>query len=285
MKNLSILLVFVSLVVLTSCGGSKEAKEKTIKVKNVLITGEGNKYIKVVDGTYSLKPVEADISLSIKMETVSKYTGEMSEHTTLGNLSMNATDSLGGGLGDIGLPFSPSSTGDWDKIRTLLTSEPGTQMTITFKWSYFSSKEKQLYILENMGGFEITNTDITNPGGQSNSNANSNTKTDNNSDKSNSNSKVTSNENWDEILDKYEKFATDYIDYTKKIVALQKKGDNASITEVATLMPKAMQLNQDAAELGTKLQNAGSDLTTTQMTRYTKIMTKFAAAALELSKQ
>ena len=76
-------------------------------------------------------------------------------------------------------------------------------------------------------------------------------------------------EDWDKILDEYEK-------YVDKTVALYKKaqaGDISAMTEYASLLESAQSLQE-------KLQNAGSDLSPAQAARLSKIAAKMAKAAM-----
>ena len=76
-------------------------------------------------------------------------------------------------------------------------------------------------------------------------------------------------EDWDKILDEYEK-------YVDKTVALYKKaqaGDISAMTEYASLLESAQSLQE-------KLENAGSDLSTAQAARLSKIAAKMAKAAM-----
>lgn len=79
----------------------------------------------------------------------------------------------------------------------------------------------------------------------------------------------TSSEDWDKILDEYEK-------YCDKTVALAKKakaGDISAMTEYASLLESAESLQK-------KLENAGSDLTAAQAARLNKIAAKMAKAMM-----
>ncbi|MEG1916402.1 MAG: hypothetical protein RR061_06945 [Muribaculaceae bacterium] len=76
-------------------------------------------------------------------------------------------------------------------------------------------------------------------------------------------------EDWDSILDEYETFITDYISLMKKA----KAGDMSAMTEYASCLEKAN-------SLGEKLEKA-STLTSSQISRMTKLQAKIVAAASE----
>lgn len=278
-----IIIALFSVLFLVSCGGSKKSETVKVKPENSEISGDLSEYIQVVENEYELAD-DWGAKLSIKIKAIKQM-----EEADLLDKDVELTISL---LGENGMPVS--GTGELkidyttkDKLLSLLKSGKGEEVILfssllgDYHADEHGDKVKKFSVYSKLKVVEKTSSNTSNTVDNSKNNNKEEVK---NEEKDEEVASKESNEDWDKILDSYEKFANDYIDYTKKIVALQKKGDNASITEMATLMPKALQLNQDATELGTKLQNASSDLTTAQMTRYTKIMTKFAQAALELSK-
>lgn len=78
-------------------------------------------------------------------------------------------------------------------------------------------------------------------------------------------------EDWDSVLDDYETFITDYVSLMKKA----KAGDVSAVTEYASCLEKAN-------SLGEKLEKAQSTLTSSQISRMTKLQAKIIAAASEL---
>lgn len=75
-------------------------------------------------------------------------------------------------------------------------------------------------------------------------------------------------EDWDALLDSYEKYVDKYISYMKKAA----NGDMSALSEYPALMEQA----QDYSE---KLQNAKADLSSSQWSRYMKITNKMLQAA------
>ena len=92
---------------------------------------------------------------------------------------------------------------------------------------------------------------------------------------SNTSSSSSSNSDWDEVLVEYEEFIDNYITLLKK--ATSNPGDMTIIAEYTTYM-------QQAEKLGRKLSGAGSDLTSSQMRKFTKLQTKLMNAAMDLMK-
>ena len=81
---------------------------------------------------------------------------------------------------------------------------------------------------------------------------------------------VVNTKKWDETLDSYEKYIDQYIKLYKKAMT----GDASALTEYASMMEKA-------TEFAEKLEEAGDDLTTTQMNRFIKLQTKLSNTLLQ----
>ena len=78
-------------------------------------------------------------------------------------------------------------------------------------------------------------------------------------------------EDWDALLDSYEKYVDKYVSYVKKAA----KGDMTALAEYPSLMEKAQ-------EFSDKLQNAKGDMSASQWTRYNNISMKMMKAAQEM---
>ena len=74
---------------------------------------------------------------------------------------------------------------------------------------------------------------------------------------------------WDELLSSYEEYVDEYVSLAKKAA----EGDNSAISEYPALLEKAK-------ELGDKLKNAESDMSSSQLEKYQEITAKMAEAAL-----
>lgn len=79
----------------------------------------------------------------------------------------------------------------------------------------------------------------------------------------------TSGEDWNAILDKYEKYCDQMVSLAKKV----KAGDVSVMTEYASAL-------ESAQELQTKLDNAKNDMTAAQAARLSKIAAKMSAAMM-----
>ena len=90
-------------------------------------------------------------------------------------------------------------------------------------------------------------------------------------DSSDYNTTSSSSEDWDALLNTYEKYVDKYISYAKKAA----KGDVTALAEYPSLMEKAQ-------DLSSKLQNAHGNMSSAQWARYNKITLKMANAAKEM---
>lgn len=78
-------------------------------------------------------------------------------------------------------------------------------------------------------------------------------------------------EDWDAVLDSYEEYVNNYISLLKKAM----NGDMDALSEYPSVM-------EDAQELSEKLQKAQDSMSSSQLSRYTKITNKLTQAAAEL---
>lgn len=85
-------------------------------------------------------------------------------------------------------------------------------------------------------------------------------------------STISQDDDWDEILDEYESYVNNYISYVKKAA----NGDISALADMAEML-------ESAESFGDKLDNASSDLSSSQMSRYIKITSKLASAAADMS--
>lgn len=247
---LSIALIALTLF-LNSCGGSMP-KEKTISASDISISGNASEFFKVVDGDYILKVVDDKVVIAVKFELVKECPNS---DTKMGNLTLIPLDKTGVAIPDLGLDFTPATMSDWDKAEDLLKGEVGKNVMVSFEWSYFSDKDRQKRIMNETENFEITRADFPEY-----------TPINNSSNISSSNSK-----DWDEILESYEEYIDKYIALLKKT----QNGDMDAMTEYAEMMEKA-------TDLAEKLEDADDELSTTQASKFLKLQTKLANAAMEM---
>ena len=232
-KNLLRLLCFCLSLVMISCG-SKKLSNKTIKVNNVAISGQGKDYFKVVDGDYEVKVVDDKIVIPLKLELL-KNIGT-NNNVEFGNLSLSPLDKSGAAIADLGLDFKLSTSSDYDKVRDLVKGKQGDQISINFEWSYFSDKEKQKRIITEIEGIELTRSDFTGTDKSSS--------VDNSSSTSSSASE--SKDDCDKFISDYEEFVKNYIVVFKKYKA--NPTDPSILTEYTDLASKATEMQAGAKD-------------------------------------
>ncbi len=301
MKQINIIVVIVifSIGSFISCGGGKKKHEKqpdkefTVTPHSLEIKGELGEYIKIKDADYTLNfpgineepGAQMKLSIKIKCEVIKAYPEEKLkvEHPDR-TVNMDKPEMKIEFLDKNGMPLTNMvSVGYFNNndkaVVSMLVSGEG-EFVAEFQETYFSFNEDQIISASKdtakLATFMVSGAMEASgykPKGGTNNNS------------SVSSSSNASNENWDQILTKYEKFADDYIKQLKKINELNKKGDQASLAEVSKLMPKSMELNQQALELAEKLGNANDYLTSEQLSKFTKIQAKFTKAAMEMANQ
>lgn len=91
------------------------------------------------------------------------------------------------------------------------------------------------------------------------------------SSSSTSSSSNSGSEDWDAVLESYESYIDQYIKLMKKA----KNGSASAMTEYVEMMEKATDLTE-------KLESAGDELSPSQMTKFMKLQTRLASAAVEI---
>ena len=81
---------------------------------------------------------------------------------------------------------------------------------------------------------------------------------------------IVAGDNWDMVLDEYEKYVDQYIKTYKKAMS----GDMSAMSEYVKLAEKAQ-------KLADKLEKAEDEMTTAQLKRYAKITEKMSKALLD----
>lgn len=234
------MLACLMVIGMAACGG-KEEVAKSLKPETTKIEGNLGNRFEIVEKEYPVSDYSSSFSFDVKC---------LAEDNTPGYI-----DKMGFGYEIL------------DKDGNVLDSKDGTPENI---WagtstSFLDLKEGEtgpvtIYIegwpesLRGAKTFRVTINSVESEGdGESETAA----------------SASSGGEDWDKILDEYEK-------YCDKTVALAKKaqaGDISAMTEYASLLESAESLQK-------KLEKAGSDLTAAQAARMNKIAAKMAKAML-----
>ncbi len=281
MKTLNYFFVAIcAVILLSSCG--KDSDVVNVTPYKTEISGDLVDYLQIVDAEYELVD-DWGAKLSIKVRAIKKMEADLDNAVVSLKLSLLKENGMPvSGTGEL----SENSSSD-TKLRSLLATGKGediisfSSLSSGYREEEHGDKVKKFSVFSEIEFKEKTRNLNTTQKNKNKTASVSNSV----SSKPDEKASAKPNTNWNKVLKKYEKFSNDYIRHVKKITALQKKGNNASTIEITNLMPKAIELNQEASELGEQLQNASGDLTAAQMAKFTKIQAKFTKAALELSAQ
>lgn len=250
-KLYSILSVFIITAIFISCGSNSSE----IKVGNVkLIENESDlkDFFKIVPGTYPIELVtaattegsklQADIKLELKKTKETK--GYKLEYKKLylipkdkdGNV---LKDDMGDDIKILG-----------NNLHELMWAKVEDRLKLSFSY-YLPNDEIKESFMNNIHSFDVYCKVEKDVQYQETSISTSNS----------------SDNDWDSVLDDYEKFVDKYIKLFKKA----QNGDTSAITEYAECLEKAQGLQE-------KLENAKSNLTSKQANRLAKIINKFSNA-------
>ena len=267
-KILSVITLALSLI-LSSC--TSIPSEKEVEANNISITGYISDYIKVENQKYKFKQNGDMATIALKLTLTSRPKNESICHT-YEDVKLLPLDEVGGqlptGRGEFKIPDT-----DLKKIKEMLNNgNIGDTKTVTFSWGHYNKyKDDLAAIFNETASFEIIDDNFlekeeaeeeTSTTYQSQAAGNNNTA---------SKGTTSTKNDWDQILDEYDNFVDKYISLLKK----SSSGDMSAMTEYLEYMEKA----QDLAD---QLSEAEDDMTSAQMARYMKIMTKMANAASDL---
>jgi hypothetical protein len=268
MKKTSKLFGVVLMVTLflSSCSPT----EKKVKADNTNISGFINKYLKVVNGEYQFTNNGDDAFITVQFELKEKPEMKICRKKHPESVRLNPIDDSGNIFDTGSYGFSPSRT-EMSKIKDLLNNgEKNGKIRVSFKWDYYGvSKKEGKPIFKKATSFEI----IDNTFNYCSKTSNDDLHWDdgfvrsNETVKSKGSLSKKGSVKWDKTLDSYDEYVNQYVKLIKKI----NQGDTSIMTEYAEMMEKAN-------DFSNKLNNAGNDLSTSQMTRFMKIQTKLASA-------
>ncbi len=289
MKHYILSSLLLSLLLL-SCGSKdKNQTEETegtevleLKPASTEITGEMEGCFTVVDRTYKVKLEEflgGVITVELKRTDMPlPFSTEGRMLYSMGSYSASSYVQVGFGIdildadGNIIDKTSATSSGlagpySPDECVELVKLSEGKTGTIRFSISSDATDATSFRISSafRYGGSDSP-ADVDNSSDVSYNEISGIEDTEDDSYAESSNGKGT--QNWDSLLDSYEKFATKYIAFYKKV-----KAGTVSITS-----PEYLEYAQEAAEFADKLSDVSSELTTSQSVRLSKITAKISSA-------
>lgn len=290
MKKYLFLLVFVTTagLLFSGCGSSgnnessQEEEIQTLKVKpkTTAVKGDLSEYFEVVDREYTIKKNESAImsdgilSVEVKRTDVPLPFDPLSESvrpegfsgrdiTTLVGFGLELFDEngevvekkQGGGL---------SGAYSHEDIIQAYKLKPGETGTIRFSVE-MKNKPAKFILTSSLQKVDSRASD------EGSSTSSSSITTDDGDDDSDSGSGSFSSkgsEDWDKVLDAYER-------YVDKYIVLMKKANNGD----ASAMAEYVQFQNEAQNLNNKLARAKSDLSASQLARMNRINNKMLKAA------
>lgn len=270
MKTIKLLgIAVMATTLMTSCGGSSKSdtpESVTVKAKQSKLKGDLKNYFEVVDKDYKIKVDKESYSTDgmITVEIKRTDTDFDFETDNINPFGTNGSEDYHVGFGieifdESGPVIIKNATGGGmsgpyssDDVTGLINLGKGE--TGYIRWSVDGSKLKGLTTFQISSALQKEEHESYSSGGSNSSSSSS-----------------SSNEDWDEVLDSYESYIDQYIKLLKKA----NNGDMSAMTEYASMMGKA-------TDLSNKMSNAGSELSTTQMSRFMKMQTKLASAAANL---
>lgn len=264
MNNKSIshlIIVFIATLFLVSCGS--KVKEVAIKPSTTAVSGDLEGYISVVDGEYKIEQTKHDLVLTIKMRVDKKL-----EEKEFEKISADILDEHGAPITGIGTFYT--AKGIWSqadankKIDEALAKGSG-ELYIQLTEEITGAKDEETLKLaaEKAKTFSI-HTIFAKPKSES-----GRMSVEEFNKIGSSSSVSTGSTDWDNLLDDYDKYVTEYVKFYKKAM----KGDQSALAEYPELMAKATEFAEslDKAKGNNNLSNA-------QLARFAKIQTRMLSA-------
>lgn len=276
-KVLFSVLMISAMLVLASCGSKKNSEEKEAIVltpETTHIKGDLSDYFEVVDKEYTVTDDWGDmVSIEVKRTDIA-YDFELEGVAPYGTYGRSVTGNAGFGIeildenGNVIDKTSATASGlsgmySSDDMKEALKLKSGE--TGTVRWSFHFDDEKKPAKFRLTSAYEEVNSSESNSG-YSDSDSSSF-----DDDAETESSSSSGSEDWDSILDSYEEYVDKYISLAKKAA----NGDASAMSEYA-------ELAEEAQELSSKLSNAKGELSSSQLSRYTKITQKMASAAQQM---
>lgn len=239
-----------------------------------IIEGDLKDYVQVTVGKYDLTTSEEygkAFEMQVKLNVIKSFPDIDKMH--IDNLTLTILKDNGMPVSGFG-EFKFDGWSSYDKIKTLksLLKKGEGELIATFymKRPYKFNIEKVTNNREKIKKFNITSVVEEKKEKESSSETSS-------SSSSSSSRETTASTSgpseWDGILDNYEELYDEYFKLLKKA----KNNDMSALSEYPKVYKKMI-------DLGQKLENAGDDLTTEQITRFMEIQMKAIKVAAELSK-
>lgn len=215
--------------------------------------GDTNDFFEIVPGTYSVKDTKK--GLQIEMQFIVKEQGKKKASEKFDSFELVPLDNKDNSIGNK-IRFTAEDGAS--KMQELYTAELESKVSVVFNYLPVSDDEKQVILSKIASCYAILDLEEDDDDEE-----------DGKEDDSYASSSSSSSEDWDAILDSYEKYVDQYINVVKKA----SNGDMNALSEMTSLMEKY-------EELAEQLGDASDEMSTSQMARYNKITMKIANAAM-----
>lgn len=248
-------LVVISLIML-SCSGIP--KEKKVTVSNVGISGALKDFVKVIDGTYTFTNNGEEAFITVQFELVNESKGKILpnlDKTNGSNIILQVLNEKGNYI-ELGVYGFSADEGELEKLNDLISKgKAGDKKRISFTMSYFDENDNGKLIFKEAASFEIVDKAFSyNSVNDDSENITSET-----------------GENWDAMLNSYEKYVDQYIAYVRKV----NNGDMSAMTEYTNFLERT-------TDLADKMEKAKGQLSSEQLKRYLNITNKFTAGIVDI---
>jgi hypothetical protein len=245
MKNSILSIVIALSTLLSSCGGSKKHPEiASLKPESTSVGGDLAEYLQIVENDYEINGHYIG-KLSVKIKALKAYPRDK-------DFDLNGSLLTEGGSPISGISQFSLNLDSKNKLKDLLKRGTGEEVLSFDAYGY--SQEMN----EKAKKFSLTGV-VKEPYVASESPATSDLAVSTTADSDN---------NFDELLDAYEKHTDDYVDLI----------NDMSSDNVPGAMGDYASLYQSSVELGQKLGNAKGELSTGQLSRMMTIQAKLAQA-------
>jgi len=148
----------VAMLVLSACA----LKEKALELSNVPVMGNGADFVKVVDGSYMLKPVDGGLEMTINVELLKQLEGIVPDSLTIDNIG-NWTISFKNAVGEavMGMESVPLKEEHKAEIVALMQGLISDKKDLTFM-QMIEDKAEVKRILGEVNSIEL-NTEFVYP--------------------------------------------------------------------------------------------------------------------------
>lgn len=238
MKNVFMILVATPLICLfVACGGNEQPQSIKLKPQKTEIEGDLKGYLEVVKADYELAS-DFGLKISIKVKAKKTFVDFDFENSGI-DLGLSVLNASGSPISGIDKMMLSSSR---DELEAILKKGSG-EIVLEFNGFGETTDEAKTFIVSStIEKYESSD-----------------------SEEDSSEENTSSSEDFDQVLDDYEK-------YVNEMVALQKKmknNDPAVLEEYTELMEKTQELAESMEDA-----KGNEELSTEQMTRFLNIQTK-----------